>query len=77
MNFKRVGTWWNDRNIELVEFDGKVYALNKWDGEEWTDCWECVGNDYMEVGETGIRIRPVYEEVAEDEFEVVKYERLI
>lgn len=39
-NFKEVGAWWNDSNIDLVEIDGTVYALNGWNGEEFTDCWK-------------------------------------
>lgn len=27
-NFKIVGRWWNDKNIELVKIDDKIYALH-------------------------------------------------
>ncbi|HZH58264.1 MAG TPA: hypothetical protein VEY70_01515 [Metabacillus sp.] len=74
MNFKNVGKWWNDHNVKLIEIDGTVYALHGWNGEEFTDCWECVGDDLMDVGKTGIMIRPIYEEVEEDEFEIVGYQ---
>lgn len=75
-NFKNVGTWWNDRNIELVEIDGVVYALNEWNGETYLDCWECTGDDNMEVGKDGIAITPIYsEEMNEDEiYDIVGYD---
>lgn len=72
-NFKTVGTWWADKDIELVEIDGKVYALNGWNGEKHTDCWECVGEDKMEASEERYEITPITEEV-EGEFETVGYE---
>lgn len=68
-----VGKWWNDKSIDLVEIDGKVYALYGWNGEEWTQCWECLGEDYMESGEKCV-IRPIWKEVAEDEWEIIAYE---
>ena len=42
-----IGKGWNDKSIDLVKIDDKVYALYGWDGEEWADCWECVGSGYM------------------------------
>src|SRR5690625_4161107 len=71
-NFKNVGTWWNDKEIELVEIDGKVYALNGWNGESYLKSWECTGEDYMDASEKEYCITPQYEEV-EGEFEIVGY----
>lgn len=69
-----VGKWWNDKSIDLVEVDGKVYALYGWNGEEWTQCWECLGDDFMEASEERYVIRPIYEEVDEEEWEIAAYE---
>ena len=73
-NFKTVGAWWNDKSIELVEIDGEVYALNGWNGEQFNNCWKCTGEHYMDASEEEYVIIPDYEEVSEDEFEIVGYE---
>ena len=72
-NFKTVGTWWNDKEIELVEIDGKVYALSGWNGEKFLDSWEVDKDDNTEIVTEGLAITPQYEEIEEDEFEIVGY----
>ena len=72
-NFKNVGRWWNDKEIELVEIDGKVYALNGWNGESYLKSWECTGEGLMDASEEEYSITPQYEEVENDEFEIVGY----
>ena len=58
---KNIGNWWNDRSIEMVELsDGKVYALAGWNGEEYTECWMCIGEYYTDAGEETYTLRPVY-----------------
>lgn len=70
--------YWNyytgvDR-VEMVEIDGTVYALSGWGGEAYEDCWECL--DAFTIGEENICIRPIWEEVDEDDFELAGYEIL-
>lgn len=72
-NFKEVGYWWNDKEIELVEIDDTVYALNGWDGEQYNHCWICSGENNMDASEEEYTIRPEYIEIDEDEFEIIKY----
>lgn len=74
-NFKTVGTWRANKEIELVEIDGRVYALNGWNGEKYLDCWECVGEDNTEASEKKYEITPITEEV-DGEYEIVGYEVL-
>lgn len=62
-NFKKVGLWWDNSSVELVEIEGKVYALHGWDGEKWGDCWECVGDDQMEKSKERYVIRPFYDDI--------------
>lgn len=45
---KHVGYWWNDSNIELIEQGGRVFALYGWNGEAFTNCWECFG-EYHDI----------------------------
>lgn len=73
-NFKTVGTWWSDKSIELVEIEGKVYALNGWNGEKFLNCWECIGEDNMDASKEEYVITPVYEEDGEGDFITVGYE---
>lgn len=70
------GHWWNDSSIELVEIDGVVYALYGWNGEAYCDCWVCKGEWLNEADDSAgaFVIRPIYEQTAEDEFEIVGYE---
>ena len=72
-NFKTVGTWWNDSSIELVEIDGSVFALGGWNGESYNNCWKCTGDYNMDASEETYTITPTYEEVSEDEFEIIAF----
>lgn len=38
---KIIGSWWADKNIDVAEIDGELYALYGWNGEKWTKCWKC------------------------------------
>ena len=71
---KTAGYWWNDKSIELVEIDGEVYALYGWNGEEYGNCWKCTGEFLMDASEEEYTLKPIYEEVAEGEWEIVNYE---
>lgn len=70
---KKLGTWWNDHNIEIYEIEGKRLALYGWNGEEYTECWE-VSEDLMDViSKEDITVKPIYKEISEDEFEIIDY----
>ena len=73
-NFKEVGHWWNDQEIELVEIDGSVYALNGWNGEMYTNCWKCTGENNMDASQEEYEITPQCIEIEEDVFEIVDYD---
>ena len=81
--YKTVGTWWNDKNVELVELNGRVFALNGWNGEEFTECWECFGEHHMDSGAEHYTLRPVLRGIGEpdedgscDQYETIDYELL-
>ena len=65
-----IDTWWNDNSIELVEINGKIYALYGWNGEEYLHCWECA--DRYTAVDDGIEyeIKPIYNE----DYEIIGYE---
>ena len=61
MNGKIVGNWWNNKDIELLQMeDGKIYALNDWNGECWLNCWECLGEYNMNSSDDEYIITPIY-----------------
>lgn len=72
-NFKEVGRWWNDSSIELIEKDGNVYALAGWNGEKYYNCWKVI-EDGLTASEEEYIITPIYNQIDDDEFEVVNYE---
>ena len=74
MNFEYVGTWWTNKDIQLVKIDNKVYALDGWNGEVYLNCWECTGESYKDAGKEIYKITPIMEEIEEDEWEIVGYE---
>lgn len=76
MSYKSIGRWWNDSSIELVDINGKAYALAGWNGEDYNNCWICTGEGYMDSSEETYRIRPIYKQNDEDDFELVGYEVL-
>ena len=72
-----MNTWFENKEIEVVKINGKWYALNGWNGEVYTDCWETEEPTYgtsHDVLEDNIAIRPIYKEIEEDNFELVGYE---
>lgn len=71
---KHIGYWWNDDNIELVDIEGTVFALNGWNGEKFLKCWIATGEYLTESSEEEYILTPIYEEISEDEFEIVNYE---
>ena len=76
-NFKQVGTWWNAHSIELVELaDGEVYALNGWNGEEYTGCWNCSGEYNMDASTEEYILRPIYDTTTENDnggYDIIGY----
>lgn len=80
---KKVGNLWNDREIEIVEVDGEMYALYGWNGEAYYHCWKVLdaeGLDRVDEDKEYI-LRPVSRGIGEpdedgnyDEYEYVDYE---
>lgn len=70
---KWVGTLWNNSDIEIWEIDGRMFALYGWNGEDYCDSWEVSDKDGFDAidPDTTYRIRPITEEIDEDEWEIV------
>ena len=70
-----IGTWWSDNNIELVEIDGKIYALDGWNGEKYLHCWECIDRFTVADDNAEYEIRPIYNsDETIDEVEIIDFE---
>ena len=72
MNY--LGYWWNDKEIEIVEIEGRPIALSGWNGEKYTDCWEVAemrGNTGFDIKVDGLEVEPIYQQVDEEEYELV------
>lgn len=65
-----VGTWWNDSSVGLWRIEGEIYALDGWNGEEYTHCWKVSGDSLTEASEEEYTVRPVYN----DDDKIVDYE---
>lgn len=72
---KLLGKWWSDRDCDIYEIEGRRIVLNarRWTGEEWHDCWE-TDEKMLNVIEDGITVKPIYEEISEEQYEIVRYE---
>lgn len=69
--------WWNDKNIEVVEIENNYIALDGWNGEKWTDCFEVAdrhGDAFYEMVRDGLEVQPVYTENSDGDFEISGYE---
>lgn len=77
MERKVVGLWWNDEDVEVVKIDGKSIALDGWNGELFTECWEVekiiLGHAYGVVKD-GLQVKPLYHEDTDGDFEIIGYE---
>ena len=70
-----LGTWWSDNSIELVEINGKIYALYGWNGEEYLHCWECIDRFTAADDNTEYEIKPIYSSDENiDEVEIIDFE---
>ena len=66
---------WNDKSIEVVEIEGKWYALNGWNGEFYADCWQTDENTYAIESDKKYEIKPIYEYDEDyDQYDIVGYE---
>ena len=66
--------WYNSIDpIEIVEIDGKLYALYGWNGEKFCDCWKCA-NEFTAINENRkYIIAPIYKMDEYEDFEIVGY----
>lgn len=61
MENNKIGSWWNDKSIDIYNIDGKNIALWGWNGDKWYKCFE-VSEDLLEVKHPEIEyvVEPVY-----------------
>lgn len=39
--FEEIGCLGGNSNIEIIEYRHRYYCLDGWNGEKYTNCWEC------------------------------------
>ena len=57
----KVGTWWNDKSIDIYKIDKRNIALYGWNGYKFTECWE-VANNLIDIIANNIEVLPIYED---------------
>ena len=63
---------WNNGEIDVVEINGRLFALHGWNGETWLRCWECLDKWTM-ASEKVFEVRPVHRfEIEEIDFETLE-----
>lgn len=55
------GANWMDTDIQIVEIDDDLYALNGWNGETYGHCWKCIDRFTADPDGKEYEIRPVYD----------------
>jgi hypothetical protein len=74
-NYKEMGKLWNNKSIEVIQKDGRNFALVNYNGDEYLDCFELDKNLIDVINEDkAFIIRPIYKEIKDDEFELIDYE---
>ena len=66
--------WWLDKNIEIVEINGELYALYGWNGEKYNHCWKCADRYNAIDEDIEYVIKPVYQESPDGNFDIIGYE---
>ena len=74
---------WSNKNIEVVEIDGRWFALYGWNGEAYYNCWETDENTIAIDSDNKYEIKPIYQGIGEpdedgdyDQYDIVGYEIL-
>lgn len=64
-----------DTNTEIIEIDGRNIVINfsNWDGEKYFNCFE-VAENLIDIIKRNIEIKPIYKQVSDEDFELVKLE---
>lgn len=67
---KKLGKFWNDKELSVYEIDGIKIVLNGWNGDKWTNCFELAENE-TDIIKEGIEVRPEYKELENGDFELI------
>ena len=65
---------------DIIDYEGDEYIAMDWNGERYGKCYKRAhfGGTFPAEGweRRDIALRPIYKEVAEDEFEIIGYEEV-
>ena len=48
-------------DIEIIDINGTLYALNGWNGEKWLHCWKCIDRFTADPSSEEYEIAPIYD----------------
>lgn len=59
---KKVGVWWNEKNIEIYKIDNRNIALYGWNGDRYLHCFE-VNEKLDKILKDEIEVLPIYDDL--------------
>lgn len=68
---KLVGLYWNNREKPIYNIKGKNIVLNKWNGDNWEDCFEVKNNLITKASNERYIVMPIYTPINRYENETV------
>lgn len=69
---KKIGNWWNDKNINIYKINGRNIALYGWNGEKYTECFE-VSKNLLDIIKNNIEAIPVYAPFQKNDEFIIDY----
>ena len=52
---------WFESDIDIVNIDGELYALDGWNGEKYLHCWKCLDRYTADPDDREYEVTPVYD----------------
>lgn len=69
---KYVGKYSMDKTIDVYEIEGKLIALNKWNGENYYKCFE-LDKNLTDIIDCNITAIPVYKKLDNGSYKIINY----
>lgn len=67
-----VGRYWNDKEKEIYNIEGRNIVLNKWDGMKYYKCFE-LDEKHEEIINCNIVAIPLYQPLENGDFKIIDY----
>lgn len=62
-------------NTDIISDGSRFFVVDnhKWNGENWSDCFEIAPNLIDIISEKNYTITPIYQQINEDDFKITDY----